>query len=161
MLNVADGEASPLLTEAYEEDQPAVSPDGRFIAYISDESGQGEIYVRPYPDVDSGKWQVSTDGGIYPRWSADGSRLFFVTGDGIDFMEAVIETEPSFSRQTPTALFRFASAGFPAYAVSADGERFLMLKLGATDDAAANTAESRVIIVENWIEELKRLVPTE
>ena len=161
MLNVADGEASPLLAEAYSENDPAVSPDGRFIAYKAEESGQDEIYVRPYPDVDSGKWQISTDGGFYPFWSADGSRLYFISRNSGDLMEAMVETEPSFSRQTPAALFSSIPAGYRAYDVSADGERFLALKLGAADEESANMPEPRVIIVENWIEELKRLVPTE
>jgi serine/threonine protein kinase/Tol biopolymer transport system component len=165
-LNVADGTELPLLAEAYEEAQPAVSPDGRFIAYRSDESGRNEVYVKPYPDTDSGQWRVSVGGGFYPRWSADGSRLYFVSPSGgaitaSVLMEAVVETEPSFSNQTPVALFPFTSAGYRAYDVSGDGERFLMLKVGAADDADASAAEPRVIIVENWFEELKRLVPTD
>jgi serine/threonine-protein kinase len=160
VLNVADGTASPLLAEPYAELHPAISPDGRFIAYASTESGRPEIYVRPYPDVESGKRQVSTDGGVFPRWSAEGNRLYFASGDGADITQAVVATERPYSRQT-AAPIPFQIAPNIAFDVSADGERFLVLKLGLTD-AALDAMQPRVIIVQNWIEgELKRLVPVD
>ena len=74
------------------------------MAYSCDESGQMEIYVRPYPEVDGGKWQVSTDGGGWPLWSPDGRELFYRNGD--KFMAVPVKTEPSFSFETPNLLFQ-------------------------------------------------------
>ena len=72
-----DRKWKPLLQEKYHETQPQISPDGRWMAYVSDESGKSEVYVRPFPDVDKGKWQVSTSGGDSPLWSPDGRELFY------------------------------------------------------------------------------------
>ncbi len=73
----------PLLKEKYEKGQPKVSPDGRWMAYMSDESGKSEIYVRPFPEVNQGRWQVSTGGGDTPLWSPDGRELFYRSGDAV------------------------------------------------------------------------------
>ena len=70
-----DAKPRPLLRTRFNEYQPRLSPDGRWLAYVSDESGRDEVYVRPFPEVDKGKWQVSTSGGVYPLWSPDGREL--------------------------------------------------------------------------------------
>jgi dipeptidyl aminopeptidase/acylaminoacyl peptidase len=124
-----------LLKGVYHEIQPQLSPDGRYLAYASNESGAMEIYVRPFPDVNAGKWQVSTGGGNSPRWSPDGKELYYLVGSTV--AEAVfavpVESEPAFKAGKPEGLFRGNYLGSqPAngipYAVRPDGQRFLMLK---------------------------------
>jgi serine/threonine-protein kinase len=135
-----------------------ISPDGRWIAYQSDAAGEPQIYVRPFPNVDAGQWQISTESGIQPLWSRDGRELFYRTlARGL--MAVEIQTEPTFAASTPQRLldgggyFLGAGAG-RTYDVALDGQRFLMIR--------AVTAESvEVIIVENFAEELRRLVPTD
>ena len=147
-----------------DERSASVSPDGRWLAYQSDESGQSEIYVRPYPEVDTGRWQISTGGGSSPLWRRDGRELFyFVAGPGpTDAVMAVsVESEPVFTPGAPELLFQgaypFPNTRGSFYDVSLDGQQFLMI----TFAAAVSTGESpQIIIVENWLEELKRLAPT-
>ncbi len=78
-----DHKWKPLLQEKYVELQPEISPDGRWMAYTSDESGKYEIYVRPFPEVNKGRWQVSTSGGDTPLWSPNGRELFYRNGDSV------------------------------------------------------------------------------
>ena len=160
-----DQARQPVLDEDFREGTPEVSPDGRWMAYRSDESGRNEIYVRPFPDVAGGKWQVSAEGGNYPAWSRDGRELFYRTLAGTDppLMGVTVETEPTFSASVPQTVIEagyvFASRQGRNWDISADGQRFLMLKeSGATDDASAQRAQ--IILVQNWFEELNRLVPT-
>jgi Tol biopolymer transport system component len=139
-----------------------VSPDGHWIVYDSDESGQYEVYVRPYPRAYSGgRWQISSNGGRQPMWSRDGREIFYRDFDG--GMHAVsVDVNPTFK---PGAVVRlFAGAGYSGagnvstartYDVSHDGRRFLMIKLEPT---LAATPPS-VVVVLNWFEELKRTVP--
>jgi Tol biopolymer transport system component len=75
-----DTRPRPLLVERWDEEAPALSPDGRWLAYVSNETGRREVFVRPFPDVESGKWQVSTAGGVSPVWAHSGRELFFVSG---------------------------------------------------------------------------------
>jgi eukaryotic-like serine/threonine-protein kinase len=162
-----DGKVKPMLRENYNENQPQISADGRWLAYTSDESGKNEIYVRPFPNVNEGRWQVSTSGGDKPLWSKDSRELFYQNGDAV--MAVSVKTEPAFSPGTPRILFRGTFAtGMPrgnSWDISHDGKRFLMMK------AAAQTTETepaaplfepprRINIVVNWIEELKQRVPT-
>ena len=159
-----EGGPRTLLATDFNEDRPALSPDGRWIAYESDETGKREVYVRPYPDVDSGKWQVSTDGGTEPLWAPDNSRLYFLANNKM--MQAEVETEPTFQRRTPEALFDLdgfllGEAALRDYDVSADGDRFLMMKLGSGSGSDSTSGSFRVVVIQNWIEDLKRLVPTD
>jgi len=154
-----DGEdrATPLLETAFSELYPAVSPDGRWLSYVSDESGSEEVYVRPFPDIEAGRWQVSRGGGTQPLWARDGEEIFYRTSEGV--MGVSVQTEPSFVAGNPALVFEgdyLLTDGGPNYDVSLDGERFLMIK--EVQDASAT---SQIIIVENWFEEVKRLVPTE
>ena len=104
-----DGEIEWLLESDADESYPAVSPDGRWMAYTSNESGQSEVYVRPLPNVSAGRWQVSRDGGTSPLWGPDSRELFFQTGEqpgvGVTMMMAVNDTEPTFAPGIPRPLF--------------------------------------------------------
>ena len=157
-----------LLQEKYLEAQPRISPDGRWMAYISDESGQDEVYVRPFPEVESGgRWQVSTNGGDSPLWSPDGRELFYRNGDAV--MVVSVRTEPTFSLETPTTLFSgtYVSSEmgatrpeFNPWDIHPDGKRFLMIKPPqATGEASTEGIPRKINIVLNWLEELKERVP--
>ena len=135
------------------------SPDGHWLAYVSDESGRDQVYVQPYPGP-GGRTVISIDGGTEPMWSPDGRELFY--RDGAAMMAVTIETDPPLTVGTPQRLFEgpyVVSPHVPVYDVASDGKRFLMVKQGAaTDDTAVQAAQ--IILVQNWHQELKRLVPT-
>ena len=153
-------EAKPLLHTMFRERNPSLSQDGRWLAYESNESGRDEIYVRPFPAVDGGRWQVSTGGGIQPVWDRSGRELFYRSGDAL--MAVPVQTSAGFAAGNPTPLFKgqyVVGPGGRSYDVSPDGQRFLMIK-AAPVEGAQGGPPARIIIVENWFEELKRLVPT-
>jgi len=154
-----DREKKPLLTGKYIEANPQFSPDGKWMAYFSQESGQREVYVRPYPDVNKGgRWQISRGGGQEPKWSPDGGELFYWSGDAI--MAVKIEQGPTFRPGPSKELFRgryFTEIGF-MYDISPDGKRFLMIKeAGSIASEAKNTDQINIVL--NWFEELKHRVP--
>jgi eukaryotic-like serine/threonine-protein kinase len=151
-----------LLQEKYQESSPRLSPNGRWMAYVSDESKRGEVYVRPFPEVDKARWQISTGGGGSPLWSPDGRELFYRSGDAV--MAVRVETETAFNPGKPTVLFRGTYytpiVGITPWDISPDGKRFLMLKRAASaDKPTAAEVPSKINVVVNWFEELKRLVP--
>ena len=159
-------EMKQLLQEKNWEVEPQISPDGRYVAYQSDESGKGEIYVRTFPDVNKGKWQVSSSGGNSPLWSPDGRELFYRSGDAT--MAVEVETEPTFKRGNPKALFQgtyfwppvFPKSVITPWDIHPNGKKFLMIKPAASTGAASTEVGSRKInIVLNWFEELKQRVP--
>jgi serine/threonine-protein kinase len=158
-----DRKWKPLLQEKYLTTQPEISPDGRWMAYLSDESGRNEIYVRSFPEVDKGKWQVSTSGGSAPRWSADGRELFYLSSEN-SVMAIEVKTQPTFSLGVPRILFKSiysgqtTSSGTP-WDISPDGKRLLMLKEPGTG-ASIEGGPRKINIVLNWFEELKQRVPT-
>ena len=138
-----------------------MSPNGRWIAYESNLSGRWEVYVQRFPELTT-RWQVSTDGGESPTWSADGRELFYRRGKAM--MSVRVATNgSSFRYGTSEVLFEGPYAPEdPArcarsYAVAPDGRRFLMMKEEGRrrDDADA----SQIVVIRNWAEELKRLVP--
>jgi Tol biopolymer transport system component len=155
VLRLGDHKAQPFLRTPFNESVPRFSPDGRWLAYISDESGRYEIYVQPYPGP-GGKSQISTDGGTEPVWNPNGRELFYRIGDKM--MAVDIATQPSFTAGKPRMLFEGqyvpTPATFPNYDVSPDGQRFLMLK--PIEQAVGPT---QINVVLNWFEELKRRVP--
>ena len=128
------------------------SPDGRWVAYDSSESGGARVYVVPYPGP-GGKWQVSTSRGWGPRWSHSGREIFYRDGDSM--MSVKVETSPAFRFSTPSKLFdgRYGVAYDANFAVAPDDQRFLMIKPNAA--RAVRTLD----VVLNWTDELKRLVP--
>jgi eukaryotic-like serine/threonine-protein kinase len=156
VLRLVDRKAQPFLRTPFNESAPRFSPDGRWLAYISDESGRFEIYVQSYPGP-GGKWQISTEGGTEPAWNRNGRELFYRSGDKM--MSVDIVTQPSFTSGKPRMLFEGpytpAAGTTPNYDVSPDGQRFLMVK--ANEQEAAPT---QINVVLNWFEELKRRVPT-
>jgi serine/threonine protein kinase/Tol biopolymer transport system component len=160
-----EGEHSrtPLIKEKLPVTQPKVSPDGKWIAYVSVQSGKPEIFVRPFPEVDKGKWQVSTTGGIGPLWSPDGRKIFYRSGDCA--MAVGVETAPSFRLGKPEILFRsnyyywgVGSMIQPVWDIRPDGKGFMMIK---EVDSTATSAEvtPKINVVVNWLEELKQRVP--
>jgi serine/threonine-protein kinase len=90
-----DSAPVPLVADEFEEFEPALSPDVNWLAYVSDESGQSEVYVRPFPNTDSGKWQISTDGGAEPVWSPDGETLYYRSPDFQSIMAADMSSGPN------------------------------------------------------------------
>jgi serine/threonine-protein kinase len=151
-----------LLNGPYIEQNAEVSPDGRWLAYQSNESGRDEIYVRPFPNVDGGKWQVSTDGGTRPLWSRDGRELFYYTA-ARGVIAVPIRAGTTFAAGTAAVVFSGPAFAVPTlrrmYDVSTDARRFLMIKLAPATGERVD-ALVQLVIVQNWQEELKRLVPT-
>jgi len=157
VLRLSDRKAEPFLRTPFNESAPRFSPDGRWLAYASDESGRYEIYVQPYPGP-GGKWQISTEGGTEPMWNPNGREMFYRSGRKM--MAVDIATRPGFAAGKPRVLFEGeyvpTPLTFPNYDVSPDGQHFLMLKPAE----AAEGAPSQINVVLNWFEELKRRVPT-
>ena len=135
------------------------SPDGRYIAYASDESGRYEIYLRPFPRVDNGRWQISTAGGTRPVWARSGRELFYLDASNALTSVPVTASGPTITIGIPAKLFdtKYAEPN-PSrhFDVSADGQRFLMLKASATADP--NATPLSMVLVEHWFEELKQRV---
>ena len=146
-----------------------VSPDGRWIAYDSNEEGQAEIYVRPFPNVDGDRVKISQDGGFSPLWGPNSDELFFQAYQGADrstgtvtMMVAPVETEPTLSPETPMPLFSgpyragelVLNAPRP-YDVSPDGQRFLIIK----EPTGAEAGGQDIILIQHFDEELTRLFP--
>jgi Tol biopolymer transport system component len=140
-----------------DEAKPAMSPNGRWIAYESNVSGKAEVYVQPFPGLD-GRWQVSSQGGAAPLWSPAGDELFYRNGPAV--VSVPVETAGrTFRYGNPRVLFdgpyvleRMGQGDARSYDLAPDGQRFLMIK-----EPAPPTTE--IVIIENWIEEVKRLVP--
>jgi len=164
----AERRVTSLIRTRSSERNAEISADGRWLAYESTESGREEIYVRPFPIVDAARWQVSTDGGRQPVWSRTGHELFFRAPDA-SLVEVLVEPSTSgehrdvFTWSKPATIFQdksyfFYSAGFlgRTYDVSADGQRFLMIK---ESEASADATTPQIVVVQNWQEELKRVVP--
>jgi len=153
VLQLADRKAQPFLRTQFSEETPRFSPDGRWLTYISDESGRYEVYVQPFPGP-GGKWQISKEGGMEPVWNRNGRELFYRSGTKM--MAVEIATQPSFSAGNPRVLFEGQyhtnGAADSAYDVSPDGQRFLMVKQG-------ERVAAEVSVVVNWPEELKRRAP--
>jgi len=149
------GDASPFLATPFNERGPMFSPDGHWVAYVSDESGRDEVYVQPYPD--GGRIvAISNEGGREPMWSPDGRELFYRLGG--QMMVVRVETKPTFSAEEPRLLFEgtyLQDLNTTNYDVSPDGKRFVMIR----PDEESTLAQ--IIVIQNWTEELKRLVPTE
>ena len=140
-----------------------VSPNGRWLAYDSDSSGRFEIYVRPFPNVNTGQqWLISTAGGIKPLWAQNGRELFYVAPDGalmavaVGSPDAAAWSAGSPAKVVAESYYTRGPGSARSYDVSSDGQRFLMLKPPPFDPATA----TQIVMVQGWFEELKRLVPS-
>jgi serine/threonine-protein kinase len=153
------GEPRVLLGTRFIEAQADISPDGRWLAYVSDESGRFEVYVRSYPDLER-KWQISSDGGAEPVWSPDGRELFYRDEEGRVMTVVPITIEPDFSPGRPELLFEgeyVPSPGFGRnYDVAPDGRSFVMVEQVLPEDI-----EAELQVVVNWFTELAELAPTQ
>ena len=147
-----EGERSPepYLQTQFNEEEAAFSPDGRFIAYVSNESGEREVYIQAYPSSGR-KWRVSLDGSSAPQWNPQGQELFYRSGERM--MVVDVDTKAELSLGTPRPLFE-TSAFFAG--IMPDGQGFVTVQLSETTSYFAD----QLILVQSWTEELKRLVPT-
>ena len=145
-----DRKAVPFVNTQFVEGPGAFSPDGRWVAYVSNESGRFEVYVAPFPGP-GGKRQVSTGGGIQPRWRRDGTEIFYLAPDNKLMAAAVNGRGASFEVGTVKPLFETRGAGLRyQYAVNPDGQRFLM------NTASEQAASAPITVVVNWTAGLKR-----
>ncbi len=145
-----------LVATAFEETSPALSPDGRWLAYASEESGTKQIYVRPFPDASQARWQVSVNGGWEPVWSNDGTELFFRDAEGMKV--ASVATAPTFSVEAVRPLFPLSddylsNDNHRFYSVSPDGQRFLMIRYLPVE-LGENVSGRDLVLMENWLAEI-------
>ncbi len=154
------GEAEQLLWADHEEMGATLSPDGRWVAYVSDESGSREVYVRPFPDVGASRQQVSRSGGSQPLWSHSGREIFYINGE--ESMVAVqVVTKPTFRVEGESVLFPVEGARdvtHRAYDVTQDDRRFVMLIPMERDD---EETPDKLILVKNWFTELEGILGRE
>ena len=152
VVSLTDGKAQLVVTEPQRQSAAQWSPDGRWIAYSSDESGRDEVYVVPFP-LTGQRWRISTEGGTEPLWSREGSELFYRGGSVRQVWAVDIRTSP-FGVGTPRALFpdNFVPApnGNTGYSVTQDGKRFLF-----PDPVQPDPPIMRIQMVVNWFSELK------
>jgi serine/threonine-protein kinase len=147
-----DSAPRPFLSTPFSDWGARFSPDGKWLAYISDASGRYEVYVRPFPGPGS-QWQISTGGGEEPVWSRNGKELFY--RNGTQWMVADVRTTSTFSAAPPRLLFTGPYVNVPglSYDVGPDG-RFVLIQ------GPSETPITRLNVVLNWFDELRRLVPT-
>jgi len=151
---------SLVVSDEFTEWGPALSPDGRWLAYSSDQTGREEVYVRPFPDVGSSLHQVSVGGGSNPCWAHGGGEIFYLEEDG-RFISASLQTEPAFRVLTRETLFTLGpeyllgDGGADYYEVAPDDQRFLMGRRAGESLAGPGG----FVVVQNFFEELRRLVP--
>ena len=161
-----DHARKPLLQGKYNKDHPQISPDGRWLAYASNESGRSEVYVRPFPEINKGRWQISSSGGNGPLWSPDEKEIFYRNRESV--IAVSVETDPIFKPGKSKELFRGSYVSntigeviLPMWDISPDGKRFLMMKLpGSAGPASTAYVLHKINIVLNWSEEVKQRVPS-
>jgi eukaryotic-like serine/threonine-protein kinase len=151
------GTSKPFLETQFREGAPVFSPDGRWIAYVSDESGRFEIYVRPFPGPGE-KWPISLEGGNEPVWPRNGREIFYRAGDSM--MAVDVQTTPTFSAGKPRKLFEKAYerslALWANFDASPDGRRLLMVR---RENASAPATHINVVL--NWLDELRQKLPAQ
>jgi eukaryotic-like serine/threonine-protein kinase len=147
--------------------RPAVSPDGRWLAYESNESGRTEVYVRPFPAIGDGKWQVSSDGGVEPNWSVDGRTLYYGVAVAADryLWSVEVKPGPAFDYTTPVQRFKVAAnyatqTTTRRYDIDANGRVFVLKDVPVPVAEGDGAASPHVVVVQNWFEELKRQAPS-
>jgi serine/threonine-protein kinase len=153
-----DSAVSPLVvTQQYEETMPALSPDGRWIAYLSNESNRNEVYVRPFPNVNDGRWQVSRNGGGFPLWAHSGRELFF-KAQGDSLMVVTLNPGPRFSTDEPRLLLRTTGLTLDGstnrvYDIAPDDRRFVFIRLAGSAQGIT-ASRPNLVRVDNWFTEL-------
>jgi hypothetical protein len=151
-----DTAARRILATGYHEDGSGLSPGSRWLAYVSNEQGEHEVFVRPFPDVSGGKWQVSSGGGSAPLWAHNGRELFYVRGKNMYVVR--VHPGPTFSAEPPRILFEIPDrvrAGSPVrgtFAITPDDQRFLMVRDNSWEEMAGAPT---MVVVENFFEELR------
>jgi len=153
-----DTAAFRLMEEDYDQTALALSPDNRWLAYASSESGRYEVVVQPFPALDSGRWPVSVSGGTSPMWAHSGRELFYITPDR-QMVAASVETTPTFRVTNRQVLFELGPEfvwenAYAGYDIRPDDSRFIMVR--AVGDL--QETEPLLVLVENWFEEVRRLV---
>ena len=152
----ADSLARGMLTTGYDEKGAALSPDSRWLAYVSNEQGANEVFIRPFPDVNAGKWQVSSGGGSAPLWAHNGRELFYVANGKMHVVR--IDPGPPFSAEPPRVLFaipdrvRAGSLASRTFAISPDDQRFLMVRDNSWADMAGTPT---LVVVQGFFDELR------
>ena len=145
LLSLRDGHDEPFLETAFNEGEPAFSPDGHWLAYVSDETGRNEVYLTTFP-ASQRKLQVSTSGGVTPRWRRDGKELYFLSSD---LNLNVVAVGPNGTTSTPKTLFKIRVTGVGAlYDVTGNGDKFLV------GVQASETSSATISLVVNWSAEL-------
>jgi Tol biopolymer transport system component len=157
-----DSALTPLLATPFDESEIALSPDGRWLAYVSDETGRPELFVRPFPDVGSARYQLSVNGGVAPLWARDGRELFFLDGNR-NMVAVAVPPGAEFRPGAPRSLFRLDEDIYPPardyytpYDIAPDGRRFIMARLVRNRDAI----ELPLDVTLNWFDELRRQTET-
>ena len=155
MAGYPEEPATPFVTTPADEIHAAFSPDGRWIAYTSDETGTYEVFVRPYPDP-GGRWQISNGGGVHPTWSRDGRRLFYLNNRSLYAADVEGGTDSAFlagaSRELLDDLRRASLAS--SIDIAPDGQAIL-----DNDPVVKEIAPEQATVVVNWFDDLNRLAP--
>ncbi len=151
----SDEAPTPLVVTEFQETSPAVSPDGRWLAYVSNRGGQYDVYVRPFPNTADMRWAVSTGGGVEPVWARSGRELFYKSGGNL--VAARIVADSTFVITDRQILFSIEPYGPPyeqtqRYAVAPDDQRFVMVRGGTTGPSI------ELVVVENFFADLKERV---
>ena len=155
-MSVEDKTVTPLIESPFRERNPDVSRDGRWIAYQSDESGAAEVYVRPFPDVGKGKWQVSEQGGTRPVWAHNRKELFYLGPDSV-LMSVTFEVSGgAFVASTPKRLGTMPTTPGAHRAFDVAGRRSAV---SHHQEEKPATSERKSTSCSNWFEELKKKVP--
>jgi serine/threonine-protein kinase len=157
------GRTAPIVHTTAAELNPELSPDGRWLAYQSNRSGQFEIYVSPFPNVDGGLWPVSQGGGTRPVWARNGRALFYLDAKNLLTVVPVQTSGAAFAAGNQVRIL--ATAYYPGfttlgldlrgYDVSPDGQRFLMIKESDASSQTSTSPSASLVVVLNWLEELK------
>jgi serine/threonine-protein kinase len=155
----SDRRVIPLIQTQFDERYGMISPDGRWLAYQSNESGRNEIYVRPFPDIEGGRWQVSPSGGVLPLWSPSGDELLFMTGNAQvrQIMAVTVTRGSSWGAGRPALVAEgaFMQGASSSFALSRDGRRVLVIKQPAPQETTTG-ATPTIVVVQNWPEDLRR-----
>ena len=152
MIALFDKSKSDILLQTeFSDTDPALSPDGNWLAYSSDRSGQNEIYVSPFPKINQAIWQLSANGGRFPQWNTNGKELFYQAPENL--MSVKINTEPKFEAAQPRKLFNhsnFVFYGLRNFDVDPAGKRFLMVRKPSEEEFPNN----QIVIVQDWLNDL-------